>query len=170
MNRYSERLNVDELRACRKLLDEAAADLGVESVPIGAMIELPEAVADIDAIAAEAAFCSIGSNDLTCQLLAMDRRDPAASPAMAAHPRVLRAIADVVTAAHRHGRQVSVCGDAAADPQVIPLLIGVGCDILSVAPAALDETRDRIRRLDHASCVTLANEVLAECGSCMDYY
>ena len=159
--------SVDELRACRKLLDEAAADLGVESVPLGAMIELPEAVADIEAIAEEAAFCSIGSNDLTCQLLGLDRRDPAASPAMAAHPLVLRAIADVVSAAHRHEKPVSVCGDAAAHPRVIPLLIGVGCDILSVAPAALDETRDLVRRLDHAACVELAAEALTGCGSCM---
>lgn len=148
--------NVAELRACRTLLDAAAAEVGVAPVPLGAMIELREAVADIDRIAAEADFCSIGSNDLTCQLLGLDRRDPAASPAMAAHPEVLRAISDVVLAAHRHGRPVSVCGDAAAHPQVVPLLIGVGVDILSVAPAALDETRATVRDLDRATCVELA--------------
>ncbi|NUK89842.1 putative PEP-binding protein, partial [Streptomyces lunaelactis] len=69
---------------------------------------------------------------------------------------VLHAIAQVVTAAHRHNRQVSVCGDAAADPLVIPLLIGLGCDILSVAPAALDEVRARIRRLRRDTCASLA--------------
>jgi phosphoenolpyruvate-protein kinase (PTS system EI component) len=112
------------------------------------MIELPEAVADIDAIAAAADFLSIGSNDLTCQILGLDRRDPAATPAMAAHPDVQRAIAEVVTAAHRRDLLVSVCGDAAADAEVVPLLVAVGCDILSVAPSAVDEVRALVRRLD----------------------
>jgi phosphoenolpyruvate-protein kinase (PTS system EI component) len=153
--------DVAELRACRALLERAAAESGSAAPPLGAMIELPEAVAAIDDIAAEAAFLSIGSNDLTCQLLGLDRRDPAASPAAAAHPAVLRAIADVLAAGRRHRRQVSVCGDAAAHPRVIPLLVGLGCDVLSVAPAALDRTRAQIRRLDHATCVALAARALA---------
>ena len=152
--------DVAELLACRALLAAAAAETGVAAPPLGAMIELRAAVADIDRIAAEAAFLSVGSNDLTCQLLGLDRRDPAATPAMAAHPEVLRAIADVVTAAHRHGRPVSVCGDAAAHPRVIPLLIGVGCDILSVTPSVLDETRALVRDLSHATCGTLAADAL----------
>jgi len=126
----------------------------------GAMIELPEAVAGIDAIAAAADFLSIGSNDLTCQLLGLDRRDPAASPVMAAHPDVLSAIADVVAAAHRRSLPVSVCGDAAAHGDVIPLLVGLGCDILSVAPSAVDEVRAQIRRIDHADCVRIAADSL----------
>lgn len=112
--------NIDELRACRRLLQAAADEAGVPTPPLGIMVELPEAVAAADDLAREAAFLSIGSNDLTCQILGLDRRDPAASPAMAAHPAVLHAIAQVVTAAHRHHRQVSVCGDAAADPLVTP--------------------------------------------------
>ena len=67
---------VDELLACRRLLSVEAGRLGVEPPPLGAMIELPEAVAAIEDIAAECAFLSIGSNDLTCQILRMDRRDP----------------------------------------------------------------------------------------------
>ncbi|MDQ1011195.1 phosphoenolpyruvate-protein kinase (PTS system EI component) [Streptomyces sp. V4I23] len=147
---------IDELHACRRLLQAAAAEAGVPTPPLGIMVELPEAVAAADDLAREAAFLSIGSNDLTCQILGLDRRDPAATPAMAAHPAVLSAIAQVVTAAHRHHRQVSVCGDAAAHPLVTPLLIGLGCDILSVAPAALDEVRARIRRLRHDTCASLA--------------
>lgn len=146
--------NVDELRACRELLNQAAEAIGRPAPPLGAMIELPEAVADIARIAKEAEFISIGSNDLTCQILGLDRRDSAASPAAAAHPAVLRAIDDIVTAAHAHRRQVSVCGDAAADPHVLPLLVGLGCDILSVAPSALDRTRAHVRRLDYASAAS----------------
>lgn len=144
--------DIGELRACRRLLQAAAAELDVAEPPLGIMVELPEAVAAANELAREAAFLSIGSNDLTCQILGLDRRDPAATPAMAAHPSVLRAIAQVVTAAHRHDRQVSVCGDAAAHPLVVPLLVGLGCDILSVAPAALDEVRAHIRRLRRDTC------------------
>ncbi|MET7475966.1 putative PEP-binding protein [Streptomyces sp. NPDC005648] len=152
--------SVDELRACRGLLDTAAAELGVVTPPLGIMVELAEAVAAADELARESAFLSIGSNDLTSQLLGIDRRDPAATPAMAAHPVVLQAIARTVTAAHRHRRQVSVCGDAAAHPLVVPLLLGLGVDILSVAPAALDEVRARVRRLGHDTCASLAATAL----------
>jgi phosphocarrier protein FPr len=148
--------SVDELHACRRLLEAAATEAGVPVPPLGIMVELPEAVAAADDLAREAAFFSIGSNDLTCQILGLDRRDPTATPAMAAHPAVLDAISRVVTAAHRHDRQVSVCGDAAAHPLVTPLLIGLGCDSLSVGPAALDEVRARIRRLRHDTCASLA--------------
>ncbi|MGW2422879.1 phosphoenolpyruvate--protein phosphotransferase [Streptomyces sp. NPDC001709] len=152
--------SVDELRACRRLLETAATEAGVPVPPLGIMVELPEAVAAADDLAREASFFSIGSNDLTCQTLGLDRRDPNATPAMAAHPAVLDAISRVVTAAHRHDRQVSVCGDAAAHPLVTPLLIGLGCDSLSVGPAALDEVRARIRRLRHDTCVSLAAAAL----------
>ena len=129
--------------------------------PIGAMIELTEAVDIADQLAEVAAFFSIGSNDLTSQILRLDRRDPSVSPALGAHPQVLAAIARTVQAAHRHGIRVSVCGDAAAHPLVIPLLIGLGCDVLSVAPSALDETRVRIRRLDSQICADVAAEALS---------
>jgi phosphoenolpyruvate-protein kinase (PTS system EI component) len=148
--------DVAELRSCKKILAECAAELGVPLPPLGAMIELPEAVSAADELAREAAFFSIGSNDLTSRILDLDRRDPALTPALAAHPRVLRAIAHTVDAAHRHGREVSVCGDAAAHPVVIPLLIGLNVDALSVAPAALDEVRARVRRLNWDLCAEAA--------------
>jgi phosphoenolpyruvate-protein kinase (PTS system EI component) len=150
-----------ELRACKEILAKCAAELGVAPPPIGAMIELPEAVARADTLAVESDFFSIGSNDLTGQILGLDRRDPAMGPALAAHPRVLRAVADTVDMAHAHRRRVSVCGDAAAHPLVVPLLVGLRCDALSVAPAALDEVRARIRRLDYAVCAEVAREALA---------
>ncbi|WP_052434950.1 putative PEP-binding protein [Streptacidiphilus melanogenes] len=152
--------SLDELLSCRQILRATAAGLGVAPPPLGAMIELPEAVTVADELARESAFLSIGSNDLTCKLLGLDRRDPAATPALTAHPKVLRAIREVVEAAHRHRRQVSVCGDAAAHPLVTPLLVGLGCDILSAAPAALDEVRARIRRLDAESCAQAARDAV----------
>lgn len=152
--------SVAELRACKEILEKCAAQLGVPAPPIGAMIELREAVAAADALARESAFFSIGSNDLTSQILGLDRRDPALTPELAAHPTVLRAIAATVEAAHRYGRQVSVCGDAAAHPLVIPLLIGLGVDILSVAPAAVDEVRALVRRLNLQLCAEAASRAL----------
>ncbi|WP_329493385.1 putative PEP-binding protein [Kitasatospora herbaricolor] len=149
-----------ELRACRELLRAAAESLGVPAPPLGAMVELPEAVDRAEELAREAAFLSVGSNDLTSRILGLDRRDPAAGPAHTAHPAVLAAIGQVVEAAHRYRRQVSVCGDAAAHPLVVPLLIGLGCDVLSAAPAVLDEIRARIRRLDAEACARAAREAL----------
>lgn len=153
--------DVGELRACQALLDRAANELGVSAPPLGIMVELPEAVARIDELAHEAAFLSLGTNDLTSRILGLDRRDPAAGPAQSAHPAVLRAVAEVVAAARRHRRSVSVCGDAAAHPLVLPLLVGLGCDTLSVAPAALDEVRAAVRRLDRAACAALAADALS---------
>jgi phosphoenolpyruvate-protein kinase (PTS system EI component) len=152
--------DVGELRACRTLLQDAATRAGLPAPPMGIMVELEEAVAVVDQLASEADFLSIGTNDLTCRILGVDRRDPAAEPALAADPRVLRAVADITAAARRHGRSVSVCGDAAAHPLVVPLLIGLGCDTLSVAPAALDETRARIRAVRLGTCEEAAAAAL----------
>lgn len=152
--------SVDELHACRRILDGVARELGTASPRLGVMIELPEAIAAVEDFAIHADFLSIGTNDLTGQILGLDRRDPELSPGLAAHPAVLRAIADTITMAHLHHRQVSVCGDAAAHPLVLPLLVGLGCDILSVAPASLDRVRFTVRRLNHAHCATVAGEAL----------
>ena len=152
--------DTDELRACWKLLCDAADGLGVDPPPLGVMIELVEAVERVNELSAGASFVSIGSNDLTCQILGLDRRDPAATPKMTAHPYVLTAIARTVEAAHRHNRTVSVCGDAAANATVMPLLVGLGCDVLSVAPSSVDEVRYRIRRLRHDECRQLVADAL----------
>ncbi|WP_433473715.1 putative PEP-binding protein [Spirillospora sp. CA-142024] len=153
-----------ELHACRRLLHEAAAAIAVPPPPLGIMIELPQAVERAHELTAASEFVSIGTNDLTGQILGLDRRDPAAGPAMTAHPRVLTAIARAVRAAHGHGRTVSVCGDAAAHPLVFPLLLGLGVDILSAAPAGVDEIRHRIRRLRIADCMDMAKAAL-ECDT-----
>jgi phosphoenolpyruvate-protein kinase (PTS system EI component) len=138
--------SADQIRAARALLPAGGA------VPFGAMVETGAAVEAVDEIAAGADFLSIGTNDLTASLFGLDRQDPALTPARAAEPAVLRAIAATVAAGKRHGKPVSVCGDAAADPYAIPLLVGAGCRILSVAPAALDAVRAQIRELDTREC------------------
>jgi multiphosphoryl transfer protein len=134
---------VDELRLCRSLL----AEVSDGTTPLGAMVETPGAIEVIDDLAAEADFLSIGSNDLTAALLHLDRRDPALTPARATEPVVRAAIEATVRAGVHAEIPVSVCGDAAADPTAVPLLVAAGCRILSVAPAALDTVRAQIRTL-----------------------
>ena len=152
--------DVSELRVCRKLLDAAATATGLPAPPLGAMIELPEAVAAAEEIAAEADFLSLGTNDLTAALLGIDRRDPALTPRRAGDPAVLSAVAHVCAAGRAADIAVTVCGDAAADPVVAPLLIGVGCTALSVTPAVLDEVRALIRGLDREEAIEYADAVL----------
>lgn len=160
--------DVGELRACRKLLEAAATTLGVDAPPLGAMIELPEAVASVEEIAAEADFLSLGTNDLTAAVLGIDRRDPALTPQRAADPPVLEAIAHVSAAGRAADIPVTVCGDAAADPSVAPLLIGVGCTALSVTAAVLDEVRALIRDLEFRDAVHQVEAVLEGWASLED--
>jgi len=120
---------------------------------LGAMIELREAVAAIEEIVASADFVSIGTNDLTASVLRLDRHDPSLTPARTVDPAVLSAIRDVVAAADRAKRPVSVCGDAASDPAVVPVLIGLGCTVLSAAAAGIDEIREAVRSTSYMEAV-----------------
>ena len=105
-------------------------------------------------------FFSIGTNDLTGQVLGLDRRDPAARPALAADPRVLALIARVAEAGRRAAIRVSVCGDSAADPLVLPLLVGLGVTTLSVPAARVQRVRSWLTGLDIPACEALAAEAL----------
>jgi phosphoenolpyruvate-protein kinase (PTS system EI component) len=122
------------------------------------MIETPAAVAGARAIAERSAFVSIGTNDLTASTLGVDRF--AVSTARADDPRVLRAIACTVDAAHDAGRTVEVCGEAAGDPGMLPLLLGLGVDELSTGAARVGEVRARIRSLSLDRCRRAAGAAL----------
>ena len=125
------------------------------------MIEVPSAALIADGLAEVADFFSIGTNDLVQYTLAADRTNPAvADLATALQPAVLRLIDLVVRAARARGRHVAVCGEAAADPEVIPLLVGLGVDELSVAPSSVAAVVARTRTLDAAACRDLAVEAL----------
>ncbi|MDT4986354.1 MAG: multiphosphoryl transfer protein, partial [Micromonosporaceae bacterium] len=141
-----------ELRVVRAAVDTASAELGIPAVPVGAMVETVAAVAAIDELCLAADFLSIGTNDLTAQVLDLDRTDPRARPELTAHPYVLDLVAHVVAHANAADRPVSVCGDAGAHPTTLPLLLGAGVRDLSVACARIDETRYRLLRLDTTAC------------------
>jgi len=131
-------------------------------VPIGVMIEVPAAALLADALAREAEFFSIGTNDLTQYVLAMDRGNPQlAREAQGTHPAVLRMIANTVEAAHRHGRWVGVCGGLAGEPAGAALLTGLGVDELSMAIPDIARVKSSLRGLRQDELQALAQGALA---------
>jgi phosphoenolpyruvate-protein kinase (PTS system EI component) len=151
-----------ELRALRAAITAVAHDLGIPVPPVGAMIETVAAAEAIHDLAEVADFFSVGTNDLASQALGLDRRDPRARPELAAHPRVVQLIGRVAAIGARSSRPVSICGDAAAHPATLPLLLGTGIRMFSVACACIDQARYLLLRLDTGRCAELVAQAL-EC-------
>ncbi|MBH0238867.1 phosphoenolpyruvate--protein phosphotransferase [Methylobrevis albus] len=137
-----------ELAAAAVMLDSVVADLAAENLPhrrppLGIMVEVPAAALAAESFAAD--FYSIGSNDLTQYTMAAARDVGAVAHLCdAGSPAVLRLVAATVEAAAARGVEVSLCGDAAADPALVPLLLGAGLRSLSVAPVAVARTKAAI--------------------------
>jgi phosphoenolpyruvate-protein kinase (PTS system EI component) len=151
---------LDQMALVRSALAEAAAEAGADLPELGLMVELAATAMAARAFARASDFFSIGTNDLTSQVLGLDRADPAMRPALAADPRVLALIATVVQAAGAAGMDISVCGDAAADPAVLPLLIGLGVRKLSVGAARVPQVGGWIAGADSSVCAALAGQAL----------
>jgi multiphosphoryl transfer protein len=125
------------------------------------MIEIPAAAVLADVFAKEVDFFSIGTNDLTQYILAIDRGHPQLSAqADGLHPAVLRLIDQTVRAAHAAGKWVGVCGELGADAQAVPLLVGLGVDELSVSVPAIPAVKAQIRSLSFSTAQHLAAEAL----------
>ncbi|MBD0347559.1 MAG: phosphoenolpyruvate--protein phosphotransferase [Thermoleophilia bacterium] len=135
------------LARCR---DELAAEGTVTGeVEVGVMVEVPAAALTAGAFAREVDFFSIGTNDLSQYTAAAERGNPnVAALADALTPPVLRLIALVGDAAERHGRWAGVCGELAADPAAVPVLLGLGVRELSVAPPFVAAVKDAVRAVD----------------------
>ena len=143
-------------RAHEELLDE-----GEELVypKIGVMIEVPSAVYQIPAMAARVDFFSVGSNDLTQYLLAVDRNNSQVAGLYdALHPSVLRAIQHVIQEAHAVERSVSVCGEMAGDPVAALLLLAMGVDSLSMSAASLLRVKWVVRSFTQSQARKLLDE------------
>lgn len=147
--------DVEEVHAARAALEDAAAALDAESVTrgwpeqIGVMVEVPAAALAADRLTAAVDFFSVGTNDLVQYTMAADRTlSELAHLTAPDHPAVLRLIRQLCEAAEAGGCWVGVCGDAAADPALVPLLVGAGVRELSVAPAAVPEVKAALRQLD----------------------
>jgi phosphoenolpyruvate-protein phosphotransferase len=153
---------LDELRQCKAMVEEERRALNVPPVQVGIMIEVPSAAILAERFAPEVDFFSIGTNDLTQYVLAMDRNHPGVgSQADALNPAVLQLMAGTVQAAHRHGKWVGVCGGLASDPLAVPVLVGMGVDELSVSVPSIPEIKALVRRFSKTECEALAAEVLA---------
>ena len=153
---------LDEIRQVRALLARVADAAGMERAPqLGIMVETPAAAATAGLLAAEADFLSIGTNDLTQYVLAIDRGNAdLADRVDPLHPAVLRLIGLTCEGAALHGRPVGICGGAAGDPDAVAVLIGLGVTELSMVPALIPETKARMRRLEHGAARSLAEAAL----------
>jgi phosphotransferase system enzyme I (PtsP) len=145
-------------RAHDELLEEG---LQLELPPIGVMVEVPSAVYQARAFAKRVSFLSVGSNDLTQYLLAVDRNNARVADLYHAyHPAVLQALQKVVTDGHAEGRQVSICGELAGDPVAAVLLLAMGYDMLSMNATNLPKVKAVIRSISMAHAKSLLDSVM----------
>ena len=157
---------VEDLRAGRAAVDRAADALrtrgeGVPPVPVGVMIEVPSAALTADLLAEEADFFSIGTNDLIQYCLAVDRTDDRVSRRYEPlHPAILRTVGLVARAGRRRRVPVAVCGEMAADPVLLALLVGLGLTEFSMAPTALALAKQVLRGLRAAEAKRVARLAL----------
>jgi len=145
--------DLSELRQVREKVQIIREDLkkkGIKTakeVPIGCMIEVPSSAIMCDALAEEADFLSIGTNDLVQYVLAADRSNPSTADLyFSTHPSILRLIRMVVASANRARKPVILCGECAADPAMIPILIGLGIREFSVAARHIPLVKHTIRK------------------------
>lgn len=154
---------VHEWREARAMVERLRAEIPVADLQLGIMVEVPSAALLAPQLAREVDFFSIGTNDLTQYTLAIDRGHPSLSAqAEGLHPAVLSLIDMTVRAAHAHGKWVGVCGELAADPQAVAVLLGLDVDELSVAARSIAEVKALVRQADHQTARALAREALQQ--------
>ncbi len=156
-----------ELQSANALLASCRDELRREGqhfdpvMEVGVMIEIPSAVLVADQLARECQFFSLGTNDLTGYTLAVDRLNERVAHLYApTHPAVIKLIALTVAAARRHGLWVGVCGEMAGEPELVPLLVGLGVDELSATPRVIPEVKFLLRRLKLTEAKALADAAL----------
>ncbi len=157
-----------ELEQANGILEEYKNELRAEKIPfdetieVGIMVEIPSAALIADTLAKRVKFFSIGTNDLIQYSLAVDRlNEKIAHLYEPTHPAIIQLIKMVVDAAHRNGIWAGVCGEMAGDPELVPLLIGLGVDELSAAPAVVPQVKFLIRRLKLTEAKKLAEFALS---------
>ena len=158
---------IEEFRIARLLVREITADLERDglpvhrNVPLGAMVEVPSAAVMARDLAREVDFMSIGTNDLIQYSLAVDRSNNlVADLYKPSHPAVLRLISEVISAGKSEGIDVSMCGEMAADPLMVPVLVGLGLEKFSMNPHAVPVVRALIRQLSYREATSVARHAL----------
>ena len=146
------------LRAHDELLEDG---LQIPLPPIGVMVEVPAAVYQARELARRVSFLSVGSNDLTQYLLAVDRNNARVADLYHAyHPAVLQALQTVATAGHAEGKHVSICGELAGDPAAAVLLLAMGYDILSMNATNLPKVKSVIRNISMSTAKAILAQVM----------
>ncbi len=163
---------LDEVERARLILEDTIDQLKSEgiqyaqNVQFGIMVEVPSAALLADHLAPKVDFFSIGTNDLTQYTLAVDRtNNRVATIASPYNPSVLKLISMTIQAAHQRGKWVGLCGELAGEVVAVPLLLGMGIDELSMAPANIPSVKQAIRCWSQARCTDVAKEVLGMSGS-----
>lgn len=159
---------IDELRAANAILQEVKGDMRSKNIPfdetmeVGMMVEVPSAALMVDILAREVDFFSLGTNDLIQYTLAVDRvNENVANLYQPLHLAVMRLIDQTVRAGHNIGNKwVGVCGEMASEPDLVPILVGLDLDELSVSPSVVPKVKEVIRSTSYADCVKLTQEVL----------
>ena len=161
---------VGEVRATREIYERVARRLRRRGEripeklpPLGIMIETPGAALSADALALEADFFSIGTNDLTAYTLAVDRAESVVAMLYdPMHPAVLRLVQFATEAALRMRMPVAICGELAASPKLTPLLLGLGVRSLSMNASAVPKVKQMIRSVQIDACVRFARRVMEQ--------
>ncbi len=159
---------VDEIRRVKQLVEEIKKELDAEGIAynkdiqVGVMIETPAASLIADLLAKEADFFSIGTNDLTQYTMAVDRGNAKVAYLYSAYnPAVLRSMKNIIEAGNAEGIMVGMCGEAAGDPLLIPLLLSFGLGEFSVSATSILRTRSTIAKWTKAEADALAEQALS---------
>lgn len=160
--------DLEEVHRIRDVLEEEARRLAGEGVvhdpdlPLGILVEVPAAALQARVFAEHVDFFSVGTNDLTQYVLAVDRgNDQVSGRYDALHPAILGLIRQTVEAGRSADCPVEVCGESAGDLQAVPVLLGLGVNALSVSPQSLPAVRRAIRQMSFEEAQALAEEALA---------
>lgn len=144
-------ISPEELREARTLAEECKRELAAEgiafdeAIPMGMMMETPASVLLAEEFAEEADFFSIGTNDLTQYLLAVDRGNRRIADRYDYfHPAVVKAVGQIIAAGHKKGIKVGMCGEMAGDPRAVKLLLELGLDEFSMSAGSVDYVREQI--------------------------
>lgn len=160
-------VSIEEFVTAKQMLHDCMKELTIENkafnknIETGVMIETPAAVMIVDELAEEAAFFSIGTNDLTQYMLAVDRGNPLVSAMFDTfHPAVLRSIKKIVAAAENSGINVSICGEIASDERALPVLLGLGLKEFSIGINEINSVTNIINAKKYCELRKLTEELL----------
>ena len=163
-------ISLEELRTAKEILKECQEELDNlninwdHKIKVGMMIETPASVLLAEEFAKEADFFSIGTNDLTQYILAVDRGNKKISGMYNSfHPSVIRSISRVIKAAHNNHIKVGMCGEFASDEKAALLLLGLGLDEFSMSASEIPDIKEIIRNSSYENAITLAKSACEKC-------